>query len=118
MIPLEEARAHVLATVRRLPAVRLPVDGAAGLVLAEPVIAGEPVPPFDNTAMDGFAVRAADTTGAPVDSTSSPRLAAGADPAGVRVGPGQAVRIMTGAAIPEGADAIVMVESHVVARRW
>src|SRR5262245_15786183 len=111
VIPLEEARAHVLATVRRLPAVRVPVDEAAGLVLAEPVAAGEPVPPFDNTAMDGFALRAADTAGAPVTLDVVATLAAGSDPAGVRVGLGQAVRIMTGAALPDGADAIVMVES-------
>ncbi len=101
----------MLATVRRLPAVRLSADDAAGLVLAEPVMAGEPVPPFDNTAMDGFALRAADTAGAPVALDVVATLAAGADPAGVRVGSGQAVRIMTGAALPDGADAIVMVES-------
>jgi len=101
----------VLATVRRLPIVRVPPDDAVGLVLAEPVIAGEPVPPFDNTAMDGYALRAADTAGAPLALDVVATLAAGADPAGVRVGPGQAVRIMTGAALPDDADAIVMVES-------
>jgi molybdenum cofactor synthesis domain-containing protein len=111
VIPLEEARAHVLSAVRRLPVVSVRADDAVGLVVAEPVRAGEPVPPFDNTAMDGFAVRAADTVGAPVELDVVATLAAGADPAGVRVGEGQAVRIMTGAAIPDGADAIVMVES-------
>jgi molybdenum cofactor synthesis domain-containing protein len=111
VIPLEEGRAHVLSAVRRLPAVRMRADDAAGLVVAEPVRADEPVPPFDNTAMDGFAVRAADTAGAPVELDVVATLAAGADPAGVRIGEGQAVRIMTGAAIPDGADAIVMVES-------
>lgn len=111
MISLDEARAHVLSSVRRLPTVRIAVDEACGLVLAEDVLAGEPVPPFDNTAMDGFAVRADDTAGAPVELDVVDTLAAGADPSGVRVGAGQAVRIMTGAAIPEGADAIVMVES-------
>jgi molybdopterin molybdotransferase len=111
VIPLEDARAHVLSTVRRLPVVRTAADDAAGLVLAEPVRAGEPVPPFDNTAMDGFAVRAVDTGGAPVELDVVATLAAGADPAGTRVTEGQAVRIMTGAAIPDGADAIVMVES-------
>jgi molybdenum cofactor synthesis domain-containing protein len=113
VIPLEEARAYVLSAVRRLPAVRMHADDAAGLVLAEPVRAGEPVPPFDNTAMDGYAVRAADTVSAPVALDVVATLAAGADPAGIRVGDGQAVRIMTGAAVPEGADAIVMVESTV-----
>ncbi|HEX2381852.1 MAG TPA: gephyrin-like molybdotransferase Glp [Acidimicrobiales bacterium] len=111
MIPLDEARAHVLGRVEPLRSVRLPVDECSGLVLAEPVRAGEHVPPFDNAAMDGYAVRAVDTTGAPVDLEVVATLAAGADPAGVQVGAGQAVRIMTGAVIPEGADAIVMVES-------
>jgi len=111
VISLDEARAHVLSSVRRLPSVRMAVDDARGLVLAEDVLAGEPVPPFDNTAMDGFAVRAEDTAGAPVELDVVATLAAGADPSEVRVGAGQAVRIMTGAAMPEGADAIVMVES-------
>jgi molybdenum cofactor synthesis domain-containing protein len=111
VISLDEARRHVLERVGRLPGARVSVDAARGLVLAEPVVAGEDVPPFDNTAMDGYAVRAADTAGAPVDLDVVTTLAAGADPAGVSVGAGQAVRIMTGAVIPDGADAIVMVEA-------
>jgi molybdenum cofactor synthesis domain-containing protein len=114
VIPLEEARAHVLARVQRLDTVERETDAARGLVLAEPVVAAEPVPPFDNSAMDGYAVRAADTEGAPVELDVVGTLAAGADPAGVHVGAGQAVRIMTGAALPEGADAIVMVEATTV----
>jgi molybdenum cofactor synthesis domain-containing protein len=87
----------------------VPLRDALGLVLAADVIAGEAVPPFANTAMDGYALRAADTVTVPV------RLTVVADlPAGYAstkpVGPGEAIRIMTGAPMPDGADAIVMVE--------
>ena len=82
---------------------------ALGRVLAEPVVAGHDVPPFANTAMDGYAVRAADTVGAPVRLDVVGTLSAGSAP-DVEVGPGQAVRIMTGAPMPAGADAVVMVE--------
>lgn len=85
-----------------------------GCVLAEPVVAGEAVPPFRNSSMDGYALRAIDVEGA---SPASPahlsvigRVMAGDDPAGMVVGPGQAVRIMTGAVVPPGADAVCMVE--------
>ena len=88
---------------------------ALGRVLAERVVAGEDVPPFANTAMDGYAVRAADTAGAPVQLDVVGTLAAGSAP-DVEVGPGQAVRIMTGAPIPAGADAVVMVERTSVRR--
>lgn len=87
----------------------MPVPDALGLVLAEPVTATEAVPPFANTAMDGFAVRAADTAGAPVQLDVVETIAAGHAPA-VEVGPGQASRIYTGAPMPAGADAVVMVE--------
>jgi len=75
-----------------------------------PLDAEEPVPPFDNTAMDGFAVQAADTADPPVELKIVGTLAAGADPSGVHVDGGEAVRIMTGAPMPTGADAVVMVE--------
>jgi molybdopterin molybdotransferase len=113
VIPLEDVQAEVLRSVAVLAPASVPIADALGLVLAEPVIAGEPVPPFANTAMDGYALRAADTSGA---SESEPaRLRVVADlPAGhaatVPVGAGEAIRIMTGAPIPSGADAIVMVE--------
>ena len=73
------------------------------------VTAAEAVPAFDNTAMDGYAVRSADTAAAPVTLDVVGTLAAGRAP-DVAVGPGQAVRIMTGAPIPPGADAVIMVE--------
>jgi len=110
VIPVEDARARVLAACRPLPPRAVPLGDALGRVLAEPVVSGVDVPPFPNTAMDGFAVRAADTAGAPVRLEVVGTLAAGADPGSLTVGPGQAVRIMTGAPLPAGADAIVMVE--------
>ena len=87
----------------------VPLGAALGLVLTEAVTSTEPVPAFANTAMDGFAVQAADTAGAPVALELVGTVAAG-DPGEVEVGPGQAVRIMTGAPMPPGADAVVMVE--------
>ena len=93
---------------RREP-VDTPVGEALGLVLAEEIRATEAVPPFANTAMDGFAVRAADTVGAPVELEIVETIAAGHAPE-VTVGAGQASRIFTGAPMPDGADAVVMVE--------
>jgi molybdopterin molybdotransferase len=113
VIPLESVQAEVLRSVSVLAPVLVPLADALGLVLAEPVVATEPVPPFANTAMDGYAVRAADTAGAtetePVTLHVVGDLPAGHAPT-VPVGPGEAIRIMTGAPIPDGADAIVMVE--------
>jgi len=109
VIPLDEARQVVLAGCTRLPAVRVPIDDALGLVTSEPIVSRGPVPPFANTAMDGYAVRAADTAEAPVTLTVVGTIAAGSPP-DIPVGEGEAVRIMTGAPIPPGADAVVMVE--------
>ena len=86
---------------------------AVGLVLAADVIATETVPPFDNTAVDGYAVRAADVASAsssPVRLEVVGEIAAGAGPGERVLGEGEAIRIMTGAPIPPGADAVVMVE--------
>jgi len=109
LVGVEEAGADVLSACRPLPAVPVPLADALGLVTAVPLDAPDPVPPFANTAMDGYAVRAADTVGAPVRLRVVGTLAAGAG-AGVAVGSGEAVRIMTGAPMPPGADAVVMVE--------
>jgi len=79
---------------------------ALGLVLAQDIVAAEAVPPFANTGMDGYAVRAADTPGS---LRVVGDLPAGRAPT-VAVGPGEAIRIMTGAPMPPGADAVVMVE--------
>lgn len=109
LLPLDDAQAYVLAACDPLPVVSVPLAEALGRVAAEEVTASDAVPPFDNSAMDGFAVRSADVAGAPVTLPVVGTLAAG-DAPDVVVGPGQAVRIMTGAALPKGADAVVMVE--------
>jgi molybdopterin molybdotransferase len=109
VIPLDEAVAHVLAGCAPLPPVTVPAARAAGLVLADDVVAVEAVPPFANSAMDGYAVRAADVAGAPVELPVVAEVAAG-HPAERALGPGEAMRIFTGAPVPDGADAVVMVE--------
>ncbi len=109
MIPLPEARAFVLSLCRRLPSETIPVAEALGRVLDESIVSRVNVPPFANTAMDGFAVQAADTLDAPRQLDIVATIAAGDNPT-VTVGPGQAARIMTGAPLPAGADAIIMVE--------
>jgi len=113
LVPLGDVQAMILDVVVRLEAVEVPLGDALGAILAEEVVAPEPVPPFANTAMDGYALRAGDTAGASPDSPVRLRvvddLAAGRAP-DVPVDPGEAIRIMTGAPMPDGADAIVMVE--------
>jgi molybdenum cofactor synthesis domain-containing protein len=114
VIPLTDVQARILAAVAPLQPRTAALTEALGLVAAQELVATEAVPPFANTAMDGYAVRAADTAGAsggsPVQLRVTGELPAGRSPAGVSVGRGDAVRIMTGSSIPEGADAIVMVE--------
>jgi len=113
VISLDDARQHILAAVAPLEPRSVALADARGLVLARDVVAAEMVPPFANTAMDGYAVRAADTAGASDDAPATLQvvgeLAAGVAPS-VAVGPGEAIRIMTGAPVPAGADAVVMVE--------
>jgi molybdenum cofactor synthesis domain-containing protein len=106
VITLEAAQALVLDAVSPLPPVQVAVRDACGLVLAQEIVASEPVPPFANTAMDGYAVRTADTPGR---LRVVGELPAGRAPT-IAVGPGEAIRIMTGAPVPPGADAVVMVE--------
>lgn len=103
--------AELLAALEPLPAVVLPLAEAHGLILAEDAAAALPVPPWTNSAMDGYAVRAADAAGADLSPVVLPvdgDVPAGAVPA--PLGPGTAQRIMTGAMLPEGADAVVRVE--------
>ncbi|HKA83980.1 MAG TPA: gephyrin-like molybdotransferase Glp [Acidimicrobiales bacterium] len=110
MIPLDDAVAHVLAGCLPLPPARMPVSPeAVGCVLAADVVAREPVPSFANTAMDGYAIRAADVAAVPVTLPVVAEVAAG-HPAPRPLQPGEAMRIFTGAPMPEGADAVVMVE--------
>ncbi|MDA8292472.1 MAG: molybdopterin molybdotransferase MoeA [Actinomycetota bacterium] len=109
LVPVPEARARVLAGIGPLPAVRVAVADAVGSVVAAPVVALAPVPPFANSAMDGYALRAADTASPPVRLRVLGTVMAGS-PRDAPIGPGEAVRIMTGAPIPDGADAVCMFE--------
>jgi molybdopterin molybdotransferase len=113
MISVEEARERILANVSRLAVEEQPLLEALGQTLAEDVRADFSIPPLDNTAMDGYAVQAHSTDGAspdaPVDLRVVGELAAGYVYDGA-VGPGEAVRIMTGAPVPAGADTIVPFE--------
>jgi molybdenum cofactor synthesis domain-containing protein len=109
LVPLADVQRLALSQARPLPPVRMPLDDALGCVLAADVLAYEDVPPFANSAMDGYAVRAADTAAAPVELAVVGSLGAGAASL-VGVGPGEAIQIMTGAPIPEGADGIAIVE--------
>ncbi len=113
MISLEDAQARINDDIGLLPVVTVPLAESLGLVLQQEVVANEPIPPFDNTAMDGFAIRAADSAGA--SETTPVTLPVVATVAAGFVAPrpleaGEAMRIMTGAPIPEGADAVIMVE--------
>ena len=112
MIPLEDYVARVLEAIVPLASTRVALGEAHGRILAEDVSAVVPVPPWTNSAMDGYAVRAAETSGA---SAQAPVVlpVAGDVPAGAAptpLAPGSAQRIMTGAMLPEGADAVVKVE--------
>ncbi|NUR89946.1 MAG: molybdopterin molybdotransferase MoeA [Nonomuraea sp.] len=106
MRSVDEHLAEILATVRPLAPLELEVERTLGTTLAEDVTSPVPLPPFDNSAMDGYAVRAVDVPGTlPVIDD----VAAGSDELRA-VGPGHAIRIMTGAPMPAGADAVVPVE--------
>ncbi len=110
MIPVEEALEIVLREAQALPAEEVALDDALLRVLAEDVASDLDLPPFDRAAMDGYALRAADVAGAPVALEIVGEVRAGQWP-DLAVGPGQAVRIMTGAPVPPGADAVQPVES-------
>jgi molybdopterin molybdotransferase len=114
MISIEEARARVLAEAAPLSVEPHVLAEALGAVLGQDVVAPHSVPPFDNSAMDGFAVRAADTVDAteasPVELLLCETIPAGHVAAHV-LGAGEAAKIMTGAPLPEGADAVVQSES-------
>lgn len=113
MISVEEALERILSYVSVLDTVEEPILESVGQVVAEDVVSSMDIPPHDNTAMDGYAVRAADTAGAtaeqPVRLKVIGELAAGYLFEG-EVTPGTAVRIMTGAPMPRGANAVVPFE--------
>jgi molybdenum cofactor synthesis domain-containing protein len=109
MRPLRSAQHQVLAALPDLPPVTVPLAQALGLALREPAVASHPVPPFANSAMDGYAVQAADVQNVPVSLTVIEDVPAGS--VAIRpVASGTAIKIMTGAPLPEGADAVVRVE--------
>jgi len=113
LLPVEEAQARILEHFAPLPPEEVPLLSAVGQVLAEAVRAPFAVPPWDNSAMDGYAVRAEDIAGAsperPVFLRVVDQVPAGRMP-GRAVGRGEAVRLMTGAPLPPGADAVVPFE--------
>jgi molybdopterin molybdotransferase len=111
LLTMEEAQRLILERVQALPAERVPIEAAAGRVLAEPASAVVDLPPFASSAMDGFALRAADTPGTlPVVA----RIAAGR-PAERELRAGEAMAIATGGVVPDGADAVIPIE-YVVER--
>ena len=113
MLNYDDALAAILSSVTTLPGAVTPLSDALGLTLAEDVVMPHPMPPFDNSAMDGFALRADDvyraSVGAPVSLPVVDAVMAGS---GMRppLPRGAAARIMTGAPVPDGADAVIPVE--------
>jgi molybdopterin molybdotransferase len=109
LLGFEEARARLLVHARRLGPERVPLADAAGRVLAEDLVAQGSLPPFDHSAMDGYAVATSDLTGAgPWALDVAGESSAGREPPWLARG--AACRIFTGAAVPERADAVVMQE--------
>jgi molybdopterin molybdotransferase len=106
LLTFTEAQAAILAVIRSLPGETVPVAAAAGRVSAEDVLAVVDLPPFPSSAMDGYAVRAADLPG---ELRVIGESAAGAPFSGA-VGAGEAVAISTGAVVPEGADTVAPIE--------
>ena len=110
LLPIEDALRIVHGEVAPLGDEEVGLEAALGRILAETYEAPEDVPAFARSAMDGYAVRAADVAGPPAVLEVAGFLPAGRDAAGIEVSPGRAVRIMTGAPVPAGADAVVKVE--------
>ena len=110
MITVTQARDFVLSSCHPLSTVEVSTGDALGLVLAEAVRSDVAVPPFANSSMDGYAVRANDVKDSPARLRVVGEVTAGDDAGALEVGEGETVRIMTGAMIPRGADAVCMVE--------
>ncbi|MGZ5450010.1 MAG: molybdopterin molybdotransferase MoeA [Thermoanaerobaculia bacterium] len=109
MLQVEEALARVLAEVEPGPVESVPLEESLGRVLREDIVATHDLPAADNSAMDGYAVRADDIEHAPVTLPVIADIPAG-HPTDLRLEPGRAMRIMTGAFVPDGADTVVQVE--------
>ena len=105
MLSVEEAQREILGRVRVLPSERVDVLAALGRVLAEPIRSTRRIPPWPNSSMDGYAVRAADVRPTAILRVVG-RVVAGSLPTRA-VGAGEAVRIFTGAPLPSGADAVI-----------
>src|SRR5688572_7870578 len=109
MLPVEDALRIVLDHTPRLEAEEVELADAPGRILAEDVRADADMPPFDRSAMDGYAVRASDVAGAPVTLRVAGQVRAGQYP-DRPLPPREAVQVMTGAPIPSGATAVQPVE--------
>jgi len=113
LIPVEQYRSAILAAITPLPPASMALADAEGCVLAEDVTAAISLPSFDNSGMDGYAVQAKDTISsserAPTTLQVTSEIAAG-DTGAYQISPGTASKIMTGARMPDGADAVVQVE--------
>jgi molybdopterin molybdotransferase len=113
LLSVEQARARILSHIQPITTEKTPLVDCINRILAVNIIAADALPPFDNSAMDGFALRAADTSNAAPASPLTLRVVADI-PAGTTpttpLSPGEAARIMTGAQMPEGADAVIPVE--------
>ncbi len=109
MVSVSKSLAIIAGHVRRINTVSKPLDQAVGLCLAENIRADRDMPPANRSAMDGYAVRSADIKRCPWDLRLTGEVAAGS-PARIKVRPGTCIRILTGANVPAGADAVVMVE--------
>jgi molybdopterin molybdotransferase len=113
LLSVDQARERILSHFQPVTTETLPLAGCSNRVLAQDITATSDLPPFNNSSMDGFAVRAADVLDAVTDSPRSLRVVADI-PAGSHptfsLGPGEAARIMTGAPVPDGADVVIPVE--------
>ena len=106
MLTVEDALERILSRVEPLGIERVDVIAALGRVLAEPIVSRATIPPWPNSSMDGYALRAQDTRGGPVELAVVGRIIAGAMPSRT-LGAGESMRIFTGAPLPQGADAVV-----------
>ena len=106
MITVEQAREIIVGRITPLPAEKIALDQALGRYLAEDIVSGMDIPPWDNSAMDGYAVRVQDVPKEGVRLDISYEIPAGSLPKGP-LDKGRAVKIMTGAPVPPGADAVV-----------
>ena len=116
MLSVDEAQSKILDAFEPLSPMEVPLRAALGLTLTQDIIADRDLPPFANSAMDGYAIRSADTSAreqsVPTELRVSGQAAAGYQPDST-VEPGCAIRIMTGAPVPDGADAVVRFEDAV-----